>query len=200
MKASHRRDSILASAAPLFNRNGFAGTSISAILEATDLEKGGLYNHFRSKEELAIAVFEYSFGRVREYFVTETAGAESGAPYLQAYVDAFERYIERPVVEGGCPVANAAFEADDALPFLRDRVQSAFQQMRGVVHRHTLRAIEKRQFRSDVDAQAVADFIVASLEGAILLSRGLRSRSSARRVAATLREWLRSLELHDDRR
>lgn len=194
VKASHRKDSILASAAPLFNRNGFAGTSINDILKATDLEKGGLYNHFASKEELAIATFEYAFDRVRRYFVDATGGVESGAPYLHAYVSAFERYIERPVVEGGCPVANAAFEADDALPFLRDRVQAAFQQMRGVVLRHTLRAIEKKQFRNGVDAEAVADFMIATLEGAILLSRGLRSRSSANRVAETLRQWLHSLE------
>ena len=194
MKASHRRDSILASAAPLFNRNGFAGTSISEILKAAHLEKGGLYNHFASKEELAVASFDYAFERVKEYFTTATAGIESGAPYLYAYLRAFERYIERPVVEGGCPVANATFDSDDALPFLRTRVQAAFQQMRGLVQRHALRAIEKRQFRQDVDSETVADFVVASLEGAILLSRGLRSRASGRRVAETLRQWLHSLE------
>lgn len=194
MKASHRKESILASAAPLFNRNGFAGTSISDILDATDLEKGGLYNHFTSKEELAVAAFDYAFGRVKEYFTDALNGVESGAPYLYAYIDAFERYVARPVVDGGCPVANAAIEADDAVPFLRDRVQAAFTQMRGALHRQALRAIEKRQFRSDVDANAVADFMVASLEGALLLARGLRTRANARRVAATLRVWLGSLE------
>jgi AcrR family transcriptional regulator len=200
VKASHRRDSILASAAPLFNRNGFAGTSISAILEAADLEKGGLYNHFASKEELAVAAFDYAISCVREYFTKETAGVESGAPYLAAYISAFERYIERPVLDGGCPLANVTFEADDALPFLRDRVRAAFQEIRGVVLRHTLRAIEKRQFRSDIDAQSVADFILASLEGSILLARGLRNRACARRVAVTLREWLRTLEYSNERR
>ena len=194
MKASQRKESILASAAPLFNRNGFAGTSINAILEATDLEKGGLYNHFNSKEELAVAAFDYAFERVKAYFRDALAGVESGAPYLLGYVNAFERYVERPVIEGGCPIANATIEADDALPFLRARVKEAFGDMRGSLYRHALRAIEKRQYRSDVDANAVADFVVASLEGALLLARGLRSRANARRVAATLRAWLESLE------
>ncbi len=161
----------------------------------TSLEKGGLYNHFVSKEELAVAAFDYAFGRVRAYFVEALTGVESGAPYLMAYVDAFEAYVERPVVEGGCPVANAALEADDALPFLRDRVHAALTDMRGSLLRHTLRAIEKKQFRDGLDAEAVADFIIASLEGALLLARGLQTRTNARRVAQMLREWLRSLEL-----
>jgi TetR/AcrR family transcriptional repressor of nem operon len=194
VKASERRASILASAAPIFNRHGFAGTSISDVLNAADLEKGGLYNHFSSKEELAVAAFDYAFGKVRAYFVEALNGVESGAPHLRAYVDAFERYVERPVVAGGCPVANATFEADDALPFLRVRVQAAFREIRGSLHRHVLRAIEKGHFRRDVDADGAADFLIAALEGSLLLARGLRHRGSVHRVAATLQSWLTSLE------
>ncbi len=194
MKASHRRESILASAAPIFNRNGFAGTSINDILVATHLEKGGLYNHFSSKEELAIAAFDYAFARVKAYFAEALAGVDPGAPYLLEYVDAFARYVECPVVDGGCPLANSAFEADDALPFLRDRVKAAFAEMRGALHRNAVQASEKGQFRDSVDPNAVADFIMATLEGALILARGLRSRTNARRATATLREWLVSLE------
>ncbi|MBV8637696.1 MAG: TetR/AcrR family transcriptional regulator [Candidatus Eremiobacteraeota bacterium] len=193
MRASNRRLSILASAAPIFNRRGFSGTSISDILTATDLEKGGLYNHFTSKEELAIATFDYAFKQVDAYFTKALAGTESGLPRLRAYVDAFERYIERPVVNGGCPIANATLEADDALPFLRDRIATAFANMRGYLMRNIERGREKKHFRSDVDPEATADFIISALEGALLLSRGMRSRTPVKHVLALLRAWVEGL-------
>lgn len=185
--------SILASAAPIFNRRGFSGTSISDILNATDLEKGGLYNHFTSKEELAAATFDYAFKQVDAYFTKALAGTESGLPRLRAYIDAFERYIERPAVNGGCPIANATLEADDALPFLRERIATAFAKMRAYVVRNIQRGREKRHFRAGIDPEATADFIIASLEGALLLSRGMRTRTPAQHVAAQLRAWVEGL-------
>ncbi len=193
MKGSSRRLSILASAAPIFNRRGYSGTSISEILTATDLEKGGLYNHFASKEELAAEAFDYAFRQVDAYFARALAGTESGLPRLRAYIDAFEKYITEPVLAGGCPIANATLEADDALPFLRDRIARAFANMRGYVARNVERGREKHHFRSDIDSQAVADFIISALEGALLLSRGTRSRTPVEHVVALLREWIEGL-------
>ena len=193
MKSTTRKLSILASAAPLFNRAGYAGTSISDILTATDLEKGGLYNHFASKEELAVASFDYAFRQVDAYFTEALANVESGLPRMRAYIDAFERYIERPVVSGGCPIANATLEADDALPFLRERVAQAFEKMRGSV-RHTFeRGRAKGHFRADLDAEASADFVIAAVEGALLLSRGTRSGTPVTNVVTLLRAWVEGL-------
>lgn len=193
MRGSQRRAAILASAAPLFNQRGFAGTSIADILEATSLEKGGLYNHFASKEELALEAFDYAYGAVEAYFARALAGTQSGLERLRAYVDAFERYVERPVVDGGCPVLNACIEADDALPFLRDRVTSAFRAMRAVVQHNVARAVERGELAPNLDVEQTADFIVAALEGAVVLSRGLRSRAHSRRVTAVLRQWIDAL-------
>ncbi len=194
MKGSKRRTAILASAAPIFNRRGFAGTSIADILEAADLEKGGLYNHFASKEELAVATFDYAWNEVNAHFARSLAGVAAGAPYLHAYVDAFVRYVQRPVVAGGCPLANAALEADDALPFLRDRVRDAYARVRSFVRHHVARAVQLGQFRPETDAGAAAEFTIAALQGGLLLARAARSRAGMASVAASLHAWLRSLE------
>ena len=193
MNGSKRRLAILASAAPIFNRRGYAGTSIADILAATALEKGGLYNHFASKEALALETFDYAYGQVSAYFADALAGVESGLPRLRAYIDAFERYCERPVVDGGCPVVNACVEADDALPFLRERVSKAFHEMRGLALRNLRRAVEKGHISEAADCERAADFLVASLEGAVVLSRGMHSRTHMRNVAASLREWLEGI-------
>ena len=195
MKASERRLAILASAAPVFNTKGFSGTSIADILEATDLEKGGLYNHFSSKEELAVAAFEFAMETVTAHFTKALKGTESGLPRLLAYLMAFERYIGKPPVAGGCPIANVTIEADDALPFFRDAVQKAFEDMRYLVLHNVDRGVAKGHFRSDVDRDEIADFMVATLEGAIVMARGMRARIHAKRVIATLRTWLLGLAL-----
>lgn len=190
MKGSKRRMAILASAAPIFNRRGFAGTSIADILEATALEKGGLYNHFASKEELAVEAFDYAYAQVEAYFTKALLAAAPGLARVRAHIDAFERYGEHPVIDGGCMVMNACVEADDALPFLRERVSNAFRAMRGVVRRNLERARNAGDLRSDTDLEQATDFIVSTLEGAVLLARGLRSRTHSRNAYAALRAWL----------
>ena len=52
-KGELTRQRIIAQAAPIFNQRGFAGCSMQDLMEATGLEKGGLYRHFSGKEELA---------------------------------------------------------------------------------------------------------------------------------------------------
>jgi AcrR family transcriptional regulator len=58
-KGETTRQKIIAQAAPLFNRLGYAGCSMQDIMAATGLEKGGLYRHFSGKEELAEESFRY---------------------------------------------------------------------------------------------------------------------------------------------
>src|ERR1700739_260990 len=59
-KGQQARREINERAAPLFNQKGYEGTSLSDLMDATGLQKGGIYRHFGSKEELAAAAFAYS--------------------------------------------------------------------------------------------------------------------------------------------
>ena len=52
-KKEQTRQRIVAEAAPVFNQRGYAGSSLADLMKATGLEKGGIYRHFSSKEELA---------------------------------------------------------------------------------------------------------------------------------------------------
>ena len=57
-KGEQTRERILARSAQLFNRQGYSGSSLSDIMRETGLEKGGIYNHFSSKEQLALEAFD----------------------------------------------------------------------------------------------------------------------------------------------
>lgn len=60
-KGTQTRAMILARVAPLFNKQGYFGASLSDIMQQTGLEKGGIYNHFKSKEQLALEAFDYAY-------------------------------------------------------------------------------------------------------------------------------------------
>jgi AcrR family transcriptional regulator len=61
-KGERTRERIIAESAAVFNQRGFFGTTIDDLLQATGLQKGGLYRHFQSKEELALEAFDYAIG------------------------------------------------------------------------------------------------------------------------------------------
>ena len=65
-KGERTRLEIVRNAAPLFNTKGYEGTSLSDLMAATGLQKGGIYRHFASKEELAGEAFDYAWRRAFE--------------------------------------------------------------------------------------------------------------------------------------
>src|SRR5687767_8415008 len=110
---------ILRKSGVLFNTQGYKATSISDITTATGLTKGAIYRHFRNKavleKETLFHLSSIMFGKLRARIKGEsTAGGK-----LRAIFRYFESYITNPEVKGGCPLMNAAIEADDAHPSLR---------------------------------------------------------------------------------
>ena len=67
-KARQTREKIIQQAAPLFNQRGFAGASLADLMRLTGLTKGGIYNHFDSKDEIALEAFDYLVGIVRQRY------------------------------------------------------------------------------------------------------------------------------------
>ena len=171
-RAPATRQRILAAAAPLFNRQGYAATAISDVMAATHMEKGGLYYHFASKAEIGVAAFEHAVARVGESMDRAAAAATDPRERLARLVEEFRRHVTDPVVEGGSPVFNAAVEADDSADAaLREAVRGAVERLLRFVQRTVERGVRGGTFAADTDARGVAAFFVASLEGAAVLAR-----------------------------
>ncbi|MGD0473169.1 MAG: TetR/AcrR family transcriptional regulator [Candidatus Velthaea sp.] len=181
-KGERTRRRIVREAAGLFNTRGFAGTSVADVSAATGLEKGGVYNHFGSKDDLALAAFDYAAAVLRERLETAFRAHADGADRLRAMFDVYRVLSEQPFLKGGCPILNTAVEADDTHPALLRRARAA---MNGWL-RLVVEALEAGrlagQFRADLDAAAVANTIVAALEGGILLAKLYREPQRMRTV------------------
>ncbi|HNP74579.1 MAG TPA: TetR/AcrR family transcriptional regulator [Kouleothrix sp.] len=187
-KGEQTREMIVARAAPLFNRQGYAGASMADIMRATGLEKGGIYNHFASKNDLALAAFDYSIGLVKQRFARALDGKRHAIDRLHAIIAVFREMIDDPIVPGGCPVMNTAIEADDTHPELSAHARLAMSDWFAMTRRVVAKGVERGELRAGAEPEAVATLMISTLEGAIMLSRLYGDPAHIHRAIAHL-EW-----------
>jgi TetR/AcrR family transcriptional repressor of nem operon len=187
-KGEQTRKKIVEAAAPIFNKRGYEGSSLNDLMEATGLKKGGIYRHFSSKEELAAEAFDYTWEAAWNARLLHVDEQANGIGQLKQLIANF--VDRRPPVAGGCPVLNAAIDADDGNPVLRARVAKALKSWLARLQVIVEKARERGETRPGVDPAAVATLIVASLEGALMMSRLQRNDEAMRRVQSHLNRYL----------
>ncbi|MBN9413923.1 hypothetical protein ABS71_15985 [bacterium SCN 62-11] len=187
-KGERTRQLILEQAAEVFNRKGYEGSSMSDLTEATQIQKGGLYRHFESKEQLALEAFQYAFRKAREARIHEPVPGET---HLQALKGFLHRWVEPngPLVPGGCPILNTAVDADDGNELLLQAVQKELSGWIDRLAAHVEAGIACGEFRP-CDPREIATFLIGSLEGGLMISRVQRNRDVLRQSAAFLSDWL----------
>jgi TetR/AcrR family transcriptional regulator, transcriptional repressor for nem operon len=189
-KGEQTRRKIVEAAAPIFNQRGYEGSSLNDLMEATGLKKGGIYRHFTSKEELAVEAFDYTWGAAWNARLLHVDEKANGIEKLKQLIANFVEH--RSPVAGGCPILNTAVDADDGNTVLRARVAKALRSWLSRLQVIVEQAREHRETRPGVDAKAVATLIVASLEGALMMSRLQRNDEALRRIQSHLNRYLDS--------
>src|SRR6201990_2910430 len=104
-KGELTRRRIVAQAAPIFNQKGFAGTALSDLMQATGLEKGGIYRHFDSKQELAGEAFDHAWKLAMDRRFEAIDEIPNAVDRLRKFVWNF-RKRRSGLVAGGCPLLN----------------------------------------------------------------------------------------------
>jgi TetR/AcrR family transcriptional regulator, transcriptional repressor for nem operon len=189
-KAEQTKEHIIKQAAELFNQKGYSGSSISDIMKATGLQKGGIYNHFKSKDELAIEAFDYAY-RLTSQRVWEAVKKQTNAiARLQALVSVYLEYLDNPPISGGCPILNTAIESDDTHPALRDRVRGAVDGWRSLICRIIKKGIAKGEIQSSLEPDVIATVIISTVEGAVMMSKLYQDRIYLERAIAHLHDYI----------
>lgn len=170
-KGERTREAILERAVILFNQKGYANASMSDIMEATGLQKGGIYNHFKSKEELAVEAFEYGFQLTGKTMLRYIQGRTQPLDRLKGFIEFFIEYGMHPPVMGGCILLNTALEADDTNPVLYERARQAMESWRDLLRRTIRRGIAQGQLRDTLNTEALISLIISTLEGSIMMSK-----------------------------
>jgi AcrR family transcriptional regulator len=175
-KAEQTRQFIIEKTAPLFNKKGFDGTTLSDLTKATGLTKGALYGNFRDKEEIGMEAFRYSIRKIKEGARRHTVGVGSYKKQLAALLDFFAEYVFDPPVAGGCPLLNTAVEADDHRTPMRRVVVEELLSVTQFIEDLITQGIRTGEFKADARAKDLAYTFFCSVEGAIMFSRVERSR------------------------
>jgi TetR/AcrR family transcriptional repressor of nem operon len=190
-KGESTRQQIVRQAAPLFNQRGFAGASMQNVMDATGLEKGGLYRHFASKQELAAEAFRYTLDQAMHARTHHLAEIPNSVDRLRHMAKAF---AETPSpVPGGCPLMNTAADADDTNPQLhalaREGVRAWKQRIVAIVES----GIADGEILPATDPARLANLIVSTLEGALMITRLERTREALQDAQSALTTLLDSI-------
>jgi TetR/AcrR family transcriptional repressor of nem operon len=187
---SNRSNAIVDAAARIINERGFTHTSVEDLIEATGLSgKSHFYHYFASKEALGFAVLDRQFERF-----TERGLAILGEPMIEP-IDRLTLFIDTLVAlqhergSGyGSPFGNLAGELADVHEGFRQRLDSVFEQW--AKRLEALLAELRPQLREGVDAARLARFVIASLEGGMLMTRVSRDVSVMEGIGEDLKRFI----------
>ena len=189
-RVKDRRSEILDAAAQLITERGFRETSVDDVIKSSKLSgKSHFYHYFKSKEELGFEVLNRQFERF----------AERGLAILrEPMIDPLERlylFIDTLVAaqaqrgfKGGSPFGNLAAEMADAHEGFRKRIEVVFERWASQIQSLLWEA--RPRLVEDVDAARLSRFIIATLEGALLMSRVQRDLPALEGIAADLKRFV----------
>jgi TetR/AcrR family transcriptional regulator, transcriptional repressor for nem operon len=189
------KERILLKSGVLFNTQGYKATSISDITEATGFTKGAIYRHFKNKENLERETLYHlstiMFLKLRDKIKDATTAGDK----LRAIFRFFDSYVTKPELKGGCPLLNAAIEADDAHPVLRKEAVKVLEILRESVTKILRNGIRFNQLKRTTDVEGFSAVVIASLEGAIMMSKLKGNNDDIRRITIFLDRQLKELEV-----
>lgn len=170
-KAEKTKQYIIEKTAPVFNRKGFAGTSMNDIVEVTGLTKGSIYGNFENKDEVALAAFDYNYGAISGVIRTKMAAKPHSVDKLKVYLSVFSDFVNMPTLHGGCPVLNTAIEADDTHGELRAKAVNAIENWYATIEKIIKDGVDAGQIQQGTNGKDFAGAFIALIEGGIMLAK-----------------------------
>jgi TetR/AcrR family transcriptional repressor of nem operon len=180
-RALATRERILAEAARLFALKGYHDSKLEEVLEAAKVTTGAFFHHFASKEELGFAVLDRHMEKRRtqlEQIEESLPLAREDDPLLSVFrrLDAIQEMVRRRRHQkGGCIIGNLSTALSDTHDGFRRRLAGCFDEMAREFLPH-LEAAARKSGRNGVDTGALARYIVAIIEGTIMLTRTQKDR------------------------
>lgn len=188
-KGEETRQEIIRKAAPIFNQRGYEGAALSDLMQATGLEKGGIYRHFDSKQQLASEAFDYAWSKAVDARLEGTQEIPNSVDRLKQIVRNF-RDRRAGLVPGGCPLLNTAIDSDDGNLELRNKARRALNAWLDRLATIAKEGQKRGEIRAQINAAKLATLIVSTLEGSLMLNRLQRSDEPLDVACRYLEEYL----------
>jgi len=193
-KGTRTRQNIIEQSMQLFSVKGYYNTSVSDILAAADLTKGGLYGHFASKEDVWYAVYDQA---VVIWKGIVFKGIRNNSDPLRRIEKFIENdmlyYLGGEVFQGGCFFLNMLVELSGQSASMSKHILRGFVRLSGLIRSWLEEADRKGMLRENLDFKEVSNFIIISLNGAAALYISSRDRSILDQTVQQLRFYIGQL-------
>jgi AcrR family transcriptional regulator len=186
------RARIIEAARRLFHEKGYLSTSMRDILGESNANSGSLYHFFPTKQHLLLAVLELYRDGIRPMLVEPAwRGVDDPVERVYALLGAYRSFLVETGYEYGCPIGSLALELHEADPPVRELLASNFAAWAGIV-RECLDD-DRAGLPRHVDRGALSGFVLAAMEGAVMLARTHRSIEPFDQTIGQLRSHLDGL-------
>jgi len=191
-RGTETRRRILEVAAEAFADRGYAGTSLSDVLQASGVTKGGFYFHFPSKEALALATLRHKQEQWTGVVMAAVLRHPGALDQLDAMVEALCDLHEQ---DRACrAISRLCAELGDERPELRPRLGTQLTAWMDMVAAVIRRGQDEGDIRSDVEPEVAAEIAVESFIGLETVSEVLTGRADLRRRARDFRDlWFAAI-------
>ena len=169
-KAELTSQYIIETVAPIFNKNGYAATSMLDITKATGLTKGAIYGNFKNKEELAYASFRYMVKSLMKPISIHLEQSNSPIRKLFLITDFYRNYYPFSKQLGGCPVLNIGVDANNSNSELLNVVRDTIQRIQDKLCSIIENGIGAGEISSEINAMQYAKRIDTMIQGAIFMT------------------------------
>lgn len=189
-KAEQTTQFIIEKVAPLFNKKGYAATSMADITAATGLTKGAIYGNFENKEAIAIAAFDKSVNDLLKRIGKHQEQSPSPLQKLYLIADFYKTYYDYSKHTGGCPILNIGVNSVQQNTKLIERVQYIIHKTQNNIAKLVLWGIEMGEINPEVDATHFAKQTYTLIQGAVFMSHTMNDHSYLLEAAVSLEDTI----------
>lgn len=185
-KAERTTKYIIETVAPIFNKYGYVGTSMSHLTEATGLTKGAIYGNFENKEALALSAFEYNRAKLLEKFDALLGIEGTAAGKLESLINFFKQYDVFTMSMGGCPILNIGVDAQFNNPLLAAACKETIYELEGKIALVLENGVKAGEIKIPVPPLQFAKQLYTMLQGGVAMATMTRDRKYLVNTAAYL--------------
>lgn len=191
-KAEKTTAFIIETVAPVFNKHGYVGTSMSDLTEATGLTKGALYGNFENKEALALSAFKHNSDKLLEKIEEKLNEGSSAMEKIFSLTDFYRNYEVFSSEMGGCPIVNTGIDAQHNNVLLSAAVKETIKTIEGKIALVFEQGVNTGEVRLPVTPLQFAKQMYTMIQGAIAMSTMTRDRKYLINTIAYLEQLVKS--------
>lgn len=170
IKFMNTSEIILDKVAPIFNKQGYVGTSLTDITKATGLTKGAIYCNFLNKEDLALKAFQLNVNLAITPLFKLVASKEGSLNKLRTITEYQRSYYDLVKDRGGCPMLRAGVDTKFINPLLFKAAQNLSQKFTVGLTNIINDGIANDEIKQNTDPDKYAKIILSLIEGSSLLT------------------------------